>query len=67
MSAPEAWTFESSITAPDGLRTTVVVSVPQSQAWPDVVEVAEIAQMCATHAAQRATKMIRESRERCPF
>ncbi|MBP2331274.1 hypothetical protein JOF56_011659 [Kibdelosporangium banguiense] len=66
MSAPE-WTFESTITTPDGLRADVTVTVPQSQAWPDVAEVAEIAQICASRAAQQATKMVRESRERCPF
>jgi hypothetical protein len=61
------WAFESAITTPQGLRVSVEVTVPQSQAWKDVGETAEIAQMCASQAATRAMNMIRESAERCPF
>lgn len=62
-----AWRFQSVVTTPDGIRTEVVVSVPAKGAWPDVGEVAEIAQMCATQASGRMAKMLRDSAERAPF
>ncbi|ALG07632.1 hypothetical protein H4W33_010490 [Kibdelosporangium phytohabitans] len=59
----DGWTFESTITDPNGVRVTVTVSVPLERAWKDVGESAELAQM----AASRAQAMLRDSRERAPF
>jgi hypothetical protein len=62
-----AWKFESVVTTPDGVRTGVVVTVPSGGAWPDVGEVAEIAQMCASQASARLAKMLQARAERVPF
>ena len=61
--ADPEWTFESVITTPEGVRVAVAITVPLANAWKDVGESAEIAQMCAG----RASSMIRDSRGRCPF
>lgn len=57
------WKFESVITNPSGVRVEVTVTVPLSNAWPDVRETAEIAQMCAN----RAQSMVQESADKVPF
>lgn len=44
------WTFESSITTPTGVRVNTTIYVPERVAWTDVLECAEIAQMCANRA-----------------
>lgn len=64
MSEPE-WTFEVLVTTPSGVRTVVTVTVPEHRAWSDVGEVAELAQMCASSASSRLTKMLHSSAERC--
>lgn len=61
------WTFEAVVTTPTGVHTVVTVTVPQDQAWRDVAELAELAQMCASQASARLTKMLRDSAERTPF
>lgn len=59
----EPWTFESTITAPDGTQVYVAITVPADTAWKDVGESAEIAQM----TANRAFAQITTSKERPPF
>jgi len=66
MTEPE-WKFEAAITSPAGVRVVATVTVPQDQVWKDVGEVAELAQMCASQAATRLTKMVRDSANRIPF
>ena len=61
---PADWTFESSITRPDGTRVHVTVAIPTGVGgWKDVGENVEIAQMTAT----RAMTQIIANQERCPF
>jgi hypothetical protein len=57
------WAFESTITAPDGVRVHVTVTVPSERVWKDMPETAELAQM----AASRGMKMVQDSQTRAPF
>lgn len=61
--SPRAWTFESAITNPDGIRTHVTVTVPDAEAWSDIYEAAEV----ATINAQRAQQDIAKLPGRAPF
>ncbi len=45
------WKFETAITQPNGVRHEVTVTVPAASVWGDMVEVAAIAQTCATELA----------------
>lgn len=60
------WTFSATETSPDGIRVTVTVIVPTAVEWHDVREVAEIAQMGASHTSTRVGQSRRRTEE-APF
>jgi hypothetical protein len=61
------WRFETTVTDPSGIRTTVTITVPLRVAWGDVPECGELAQMGASQTAARVAKNRTEFNEECPF
>lgn len=49
------WHFESTVHTPSGVQITTTIAIPETRAWDDVPEVAEIAQS----ATGRALALIR--------
>lgn len=56
MSAQD-WKFEAAITNPDGIRTHVTITLPDTEAWSDIYEVAEQAAINAQRAQQDIAKL----------
>jgi hypothetical protein len=56
---PPEWTFTATITTPDSVRVETTITIPASEAWPDVLESSELAQMSAV----RGASLVRKARE----
>jgi hypothetical protein len=61
------WRFQTTVTDPSGIRTTVTVTVPLRVAWDDVQECGELAQMGASQTAARIAKNRTDFRDEAPF
>lgn len=59
-------TFTSTIVLPDDCRVEVTITVPRRVEWPDVGELAEIAQMSASTARSHIIRSQSTTRE-MPF
>lgn len=58
--SPPEWTFESTVTDPNGIRVTAVITVPAEVAWTSVMECSELSQMGAAQTAGRVLKTMQE-------
>ena len=59
--------FNSTITLPDGTYVSCSIVVPKSAATSDTMEMAEIAQMGASHAAGTIRRSVVRRNEKVPF
>lgn len=58
-------TFTSTVTLPDACRIEVTITIPRSAEWPDIGELAEVAQMSATSARSHILRS--QSARELPF
>jgi hypothetical protein len=63
---PPEWTFESTITGPDGIRIATTISVPVDAEWNDVRECSELSQMGANFTSNHVRKSIATSADKEP-